>query len=331
MTRTTRLVFLSFLLCSLLSPSWALRLSSKSESESESEKADPRIVVEQKPGLANTTIVVHVVNDNDGRPPAPPPRPFAAPAARLGVPLSLTPGAFPGMGMGMGGGYADSSSSSSSVTVPSPDEMQLMPAAPLISPMASMSRLDLHPEPLSVTTPAADLLPAAAVTPHTGEVKNDPVGTFAVQTVPGVRIVGETEQQCKCRGDPACHCRLSATDQIEAALDRVKTKIVEDAQKVQQENRWMKSVKKIIKHYKKKISRVTKHVGDLKTDIKQLFAKKKHYEDLLLQHQLDEHKFLKVQREKDWKKQKDAAKKAEKFEKNCEQQRKPRHCHHVDE
>jgi len=326
---------------------------------------DPSIRVEQRPGLENTTIVVHVVNDNDGRAPAAPPRPPSMPAARLGMAL---PGTAPGcennnlitcnaaqlaptggfggsvggasmMGSGasgMGGEFGPFAQMLMARGQPRPTSLAVSPAAQLStaadliapqSPFGGMGGgpLNLQPAPLSVTTPAADLLPTAQVTPVTGSVTNEQIGTYSVQTVPGVRIVGEDKNPngCQCDGDP-CKCQFSMTDQIEAALDRIKTAIVEDAQKVQQENRWVRSVKKIIKHYEDKIDRVNTHVGQVKDEIKRLFAKKKHYEDLLLQHQLDEEHFRKAMKERKWEKDKLDQKKEEKYDKDCAKRREPR-------
>jgi hypothetical protein len=205
--------------------------------------------------------------------------------------------------------------------------MQLLPAASLITPGQAPSQPNLNPQPLSVNTPAADLLPTSAVTPRTGTVKPESVGTYAVQTIPGVRIVGEVEsgKKCQCQSDP-CRCRISPTEQIEAALDRVKSEIVVQAQKVQQENRWIRTVKKIIKHYNEKIKRVSSHVDKVKGDIKKLFSKKKHYEDLLLQYQLDQENLAKLAKEKEYKKNKEEAKRAAKFEAQCAKLRQPGAC-----
>ena len=95
-------------------------------------------------------------------------------------------------------------------------------------------------------------------------------------------------------------------DQIERTLDAIKSQIVIEASKVQQENRWVKAVKDVVKHYNTKIQRVEGHTGKIKDLIRKLFAKKKRYEDMLLQHQLDEEKFKKKASQKEWKELKDA-------------------------
>ncbi len=62
-----------------------------------------------------------------------------------------------------------------------------------------------------------------------------------------------------------------------------------------------------------------------------MFSKKKHYEDLLLQHQLDENKFKKADRAHRWNIQRHSEKLEDKFDKQCARERKPppRHCHHL--
>jgi len=262
-----------------------------------------------------------VVNENDGRiPSAPPQPPQASPAAPLG-----------GQNSGFGASGFPGLNFAPMPTIPGASTggpmMQLLPAASLITPGQAAMQANLNPQPLSVTTPAADLLPTSAITPRTGPVGPDNIGTFAVQTVPGVRIVGEDEsgKGCQCQSDP-CRCRVSPTEQIEVALDRVKGEIVVQAQKVQSENRWMRTVKKIIKHYEDKIKRVSTHVDKVKGDIKKLFGKKKHYEDLLLQFQLDQENLKKVAQKKEWEKNKEEEKKSAKFDAQCDKLRNPNGC-----
>jgi len=292
----------------------ALAVSVRTMQRSRSGEEAPSVVVDPRgnPALGNTTIVVHLVNDNDGRiPSAPPQPPQAMPAAPLG-----------GQMAGFGGGFGMGGFGGSSV-----GGMQLLPAASLITPGQAPFQQDLQPSPLSVTTPSADLLPSSSITPRTAPISPDSVGTYAVQTVAGVRIVGEEEtgKGCQCQSNP-CRCRISPTEQIEAALDRVKSEIVVQAQKVQQENRWMRTVKKIIKHYEEKIKRVSTHVDKMKGDIKKLFGKKKHYEDLLLQYHLDQENLKKVAQEKEWKKNKEEEKRGAKFEAQCNKLRNPNGC-----
>lgn len=92
----------------------------------------------------------------------------------------------------------------------------------------------------------------------------------------------------------------TVSDEIEDRLDMVKTKIVQDAQKVQQNTQWIKEVEKIIQHYNQKIKAVNTDTSRVRDEIRKLFNEKKRFEDLLLQQKLDVTTFEKVvQKQKD--------------------------------
>jgi len=257
----------------------------------------PRIFVQQQPGKENTTIIVHVVNDTPIAPPTPP-------SATLAAASGINPGMLgasvlqPGMGGMLGAfpGILQAGGAGAGFMMQGPGGMILTPAADL------MGGQNLQPQPLSVTTPAADLLPTSSITALTSALRNDPLGTFSMQTVPGVRIISENEADGNCGCPNACNnpCKRNAADQIEQALDGVKSEIVTLAQKVQQETKWVKTVQDVMKHYTEKITRVQGHTSQMKNRIKRLFSKKKHFEDLQLQHQIDQEKFKKAAQKEKW-------------------------------
>lgn len=278
----------------------------------------PKVVVQQKPGQANTTIVVHVVNDTPNPPPTPPVRGAAqsnaVPAQTLQTAGNAQPAAPQGgLNLGLLQQLQQQISQLQQVAQTqfgNTNGLTITPAANLMSaPQASpfdTTNANLKPVPLSVTTPAADLSPQATEQASTAAWdKQEQIGTFSMQSIPGVRIVSEEGEDTNCGcdrpGEPCDKpCKGSAVDQLEAAVDSTKTKIVQVAQKIQQENRWVKAVKEIIKHYHQKIKRVDTHLSNLKGEVKQLFSKKKHYEDLLLQQQLDEEKFKNMAQKQQW-------------------------------
>jgi len=294
----------------------------------------PKLVINQEQGRANTTIVVHVVNDTPNPPPQPPQAQAAA--ATTAAPLQNAIGGQPAQAMPatqfpnalnlnalaaqMGG-----LNMIPSVPTQSPQLAQMLTAQQMnqlvypaftVTPAADLinvqnanvgAQTNTAPAPLSVTTPAADLLPSASINPITSSVRPDSLGTYAMQTVPGVRIVAEDGTDCGCDSEPCANpCSTSVVDQIERTLDGIKSQIVIESSKVQQENRWVRAVKDVIKHYTQKLQRVESHSGKMKENIKKLFSKKKRYEDMLLQHQLDEEKFKQKMQKKEWKELKDA-------------------------
>ena len=158
------------------------------------------------------------------------------------------------------------------------------------------------PSNVAVSTAQA-LQPAAS--PRT-DIGNPAAGTFAVQAVPGVRILNpDGTEPCGCpeSGGPCdnpCAPTRTVSDEIEDKLDLVKTKIVQDAQKVQQNTQWIKEVEKIVQHYNQKIKAVNEDTGRVREEIRKLFTEKKRFEDLLLQQKLDVTTFDKiVQKQKD--------------------------------
>lgn len=151
-----------------------------------------------------------------------------------------------------------------------------------------------------VVTPAAQLgAPVQAITgPQQGG--NVPMYTMGLQTKAGAKIVG-VDDKCGCPGqapsnpcDNPCKPTRTVADEIESRLTDVKNEIVNRAQKLQADNVWVKQVKDVIQHYNAKIQAVGQSNTQLKGDIKRLFAKKKHYEDLLMQYSLDRDHFNRV-------------------------------------
>lgn len=155
------------------------------------------------------------------------------------------------------------------------------------------------PAAASVITPAANL--AQPVDAITGGSENGPapapIVTMGLQTVAGAKIVG-VDDKCGCGGaskcDDPCKPVRTVADEIESRLTDVKNEIVNRAQKLQADNVWVKQVRGLIQHYDAKIRAVDSSNTSLKNDIKKLFAKKKHYEDLLLQYSLDKDHFKRV-------------------------------------
>lgn len=195
----------------------------------------PKLVINQEPGRANTTIVVHVVNDTPNPPPRPPQAQNTAPAATLqsaitGAPQPAAPvgqqamGQFPNaLNLNLLAQQAGGLNMMPSLPTQSQQLAQMLtqqqlnslvypaftvtPAADLINVRNAQvgAQTNTQPAPLSVTTPAADLLPTAAINPITSSIRPDNIGTFAMQTVPGVRIVTEDGTDCGCDSEPCAN------------------------------------------------------------------------------------------------------------------------------
>lgn len=153
---------------------------------------------------------------------------------------------------------------------------------------------------MPVTTPAANLGQATdALTGGYGTATGSfPYPAVGVQSVPGAKIVGVDDQACGCKTEPQgtpcanpCKPVRTPADEIESRLTDVKNDIVNRAQKLQADSVWVKQVKELIQHYTAKIAAVNGANTALKSDIKRLFAKKKKYEDLLMQYSIDRDHF----------------------------------------
>lgn len=169
-----------------------------------------------------------------------------------------------------------------------------VPGATLTPPLSAM--YPPNPVPLRVEVNAASI--TQPVTANVGWEGDRRVGVYSLDTSPNVRIIGEDTCGCPAGVDPCndpCNKPDTPREQIENKLDEIKSQIVEDAEKIKDQNLWIKQVKTIIKHYNEKIASVSKDNGGLQAEVKRLFGLKKHYEDLLLQYELDQEHFKKVE------------------------------------
>jgi len=169
-----------------------------------------------------------------------------------------------------------------------------LPGAALVQP--STLAYNSNPQPLRVETDAASI--TMPVTPNVGWEGDRRVGIYSMETSPSVRIVGEDACGCPAGVDPCndpCNKAETPREKIENKLDEIKSQIVENAEKIKDQNLWIKQVKHIIQHYNTKINGVKKDNNGLQASVKRLFALKKHYEDLLLQFELDQDHFKKVE------------------------------------
>jgi len=153
-----------------------------------------------------------------------------------------------------------------------------------------------NPQPMPVEVEGATI--TQPVNANVGWEGDRRVGVYSLETSPNVRIIGEDACGCPAGVDPCndpCAKEESPRDKIENKLDQIKSQIVEDAEKVKDQNLWIKQVKEVIKHYERKIKAVNKDTSGVQAEIKRLFGLKKHYEDLLLQYELDRSHFKKVE------------------------------------
>jgi hypothetical protein len=137
---------------------------------------------------------------------------------------------------------------------------------------------------------AAAPLQRTTTSPITYPFSRRPFARLAVQVMPGARIIGEDACGCPPGQNPClrpCQHRRTVTDDIRDRINTYNTRIVHEAQKLQQHNIWIKQVRHIIRHYDAKIKSVEDKSNQIKQHIRALFAKKQHYAELLKQRLID--------------------------------------------
>jgi len=103
---------------------------------------------------------------------------------------------------------------------------------------------------------------------------NNPLNSLPIGTEDNVRILG---QEC---GDP---CRKQRRIKaLEDKLDAIKDAITEQSQQIQADNNWVASTTTLIEQHENKIALVREHADKVKSDVRELLAKKQRFESILM-------------------------------------------------
>jgi len=86
---------------------------------------------------------------------------------------------------------------------------------------------------------------------------------------------------------PTLPAHKQPKDKLDVALAAIKQDIMVRNRQLEEEKKWVSEVRKVIEQYNKKVNRVTGDIKKTRTEVRELFKKKKQIENLKIQRQLE--------------------------------------------
>jgi chromosome segregation ATPase len=86
---------------------------------------------------------------------------------------------------------------------------------------------------------------------------------------------------------PTLPANKQPKDKLDVALAAIKQDIMVRNRQLEEEKKWVAEVRKVIEQYNKKVNRVTTDIKKTRSEVRELFKKKKQIENLKIQRQLE--------------------------------------------
>jgi len=86
---------------------------------------------------------------------------------------------------------------------------------------------------------------------------------------------------------PTLPAHKQPKDKLDVALAAIKQDIMVRNRQLEEEKKWVSEVRKVIEQYNKKVNRVTTDIKKTRSEVRELFKKKKQIENLKIQRQLE--------------------------------------------